>query len=90
MSEHLRERFAAMADNGLLDVKFDIRMMPDDGGLKEPIREFAATFSAENAVKEKFFADVCAEVEALYRAVDEGLSSPLDFGDSSHQAAIAG
>jgi hypothetical protein len=83
MSQYLKDRFAAMAEKGLVDVKFDIRLMPDDGGLKQPVRSFDETFSAETAVMEKFFPKVCAEVEALYRAVDAGLSKPLDFGDST-------
>jgi hypothetical protein len=90
MSQYLRDRFAAMEADGLVDVKFDIRRMPADGGLKAPVRAFADTFSAETAVMEKFFGTVCSEVEALYRAVDAGLSSPLDFGDSTQGASAQG
>jgi hypothetical protein len=87
MSQYLRNRFAAMEADGLVDVKFDIRRMPADGGLKAPVRAFADTFSAETVVMEKFFGTVCSEVEALYRAVDAGLSTPLDFEDSTRSAS---
>lgn len=90
MSQYLRDRFAAMEADGLLDVKFDIRRMPADGGLKAPVRAFADTFSAETVVLEKFFGAACSEVEALYRAVDAGLETPLDFGDSTRGAAAQG
>jgi hypothetical protein len=79
-----------MEADGLMDVKFDIRPMPADGGLKAPVRAFADTFSAETAVMEKFFGTVCSEVEALYRAVDAGLETPLDFGDSAQGAPVQG
>lgn len=82
MSQYLKDRFKAMEADGLVDVKFDIRMMPDDGGLKAQVRSFADTFSAETVVLEKFFGTVCSEVEALYRAVDEGHEQSLDFKDS--------
>lgn len=88
MSQYLKDRFAAMANEGLVDVKFDICAMPDDGGLKAPARRFEETFSAETAVLEKFFGKVCSEVEALYRAVDAELSEPLDFGDSTRSASV--
>lgn len=85
MSQYLKDRFAAMEKDGLLDVKFDIRLMPDDG---EPVRSFGETFSAETAAMEKFFGKVCSEVEVLYRAVDAGLSTPLDFKDSTRAASV--
>lgn len=90
MSQYLRDRFAAMKADGLLDVKFDIRRMPADGGLKAPVRAFADTFSAETAVMEKFFGTAFSEVEALYRAVDAGLEALLDFGDSTRGASVQG
>lgn len=31
------------------------RAMPDDGGLKQPVRKFEDTLSAETVVLEKFF-----------------------------------
>ncbi|NTF17339.1 hypothetical protein G6L37_02745 [Agrobacterium rubi] len=89
MSQYLKDRFRAMEADGLVDVKFDIRM-PDDGGLKAPVRSFADTFSAETAVMQKFFGTVCSEVEALYRAVDAGLSTPLNFGDSTRSVSAQG
>lgn len=90
MSQYLRDRFAAMEADGLLDVKFDIRRMPADGGLKAPVRALANTFSAETAVLEKFFGTVCSEVEMLYRAVDAGLETHLDFVDSTQGASVQG
>lgn len=87
MSQYLKDRFAAMEKDGLLDVKFDIRLMPDDGDLKERVRSVGETFSADTA-DEKFFGKVCSEVEALYRAVDAGLSTPLDFKDSTRAASM--
>jgi hypothetical protein len=88
MSQYLKDRFTAMEKDGLVGVKFDVRVMPDDGGLKAPVRRFEETFSAETAVLEKFFGKVCSEVEALYRAVDAGISEPLDFGDSTRSASV--
>jgi hypothetical protein len=90
MSQYLRNRFDAMQADGLVDVKFDIRMTPDDGGLKQPLRSFAETFSAEGLVLEKFFGEVRSEVEALYRAVDAGFEAPLDFGDSTRVQSTQG
>ena len=90
MSRYLKDRFKAMEADGLVDMKFDIRMMPGDGGLKAQVRPFADTFSAGTVVLEKFFGTVCSEVEALYRAVDAGLSTPLDFGDSTRPTSMQG
>lgn len=87
MSQYLKDRLSAMTNDGLVDVKFDIRAMPADGGLGPPLRGFDETFSAETAVMEKFFGKVCSEVEALFRAVDAGMETPLDFMDSTLPAS---
>jgi hypothetical protein len=80
----LDERFADMKQNGLLDVKFDIRRTPPDKGLGEPKRKFEDTFSAETVVLQRFFSQVALdEVGRLYDAVDAGHEMPLDFKDST-------
>jgi len=84
MTHALAERFGAMERKGLLDLRFDVRRMPPDGGLKAPVRDFAETFSADTVLAQRFFADrVMSEVAALYTAVDAGLETPLDFKDST-------